>query len=77
MPSYALDAVRRFTGLLATVQRVVAKKAQHSAVGRDIEPASGSRDDVMTFQAFFAAAALAAPAVTPKDIGTQLTPAPS
>ena len=43
----------------------MAQQAQHSAIARYIEPARRSRDDVMTFEAFFAAAAL----TPPQDIG--------
>ena len=55
----------------------MAQQAQRSAIARHIEPARRSRNDVMTFELFFAAASSAAPTVTPKDIGSQLTPAPS
>ena len=55
----------------------MAQQAQHSAIARYIEPARRSRDDVMTFEAFFAAAALTPPTVTPQDIGPQFSPAPS
>ena len=54
----------------------MAQHAKHSAIARYIEPARRSRDDVMTFEAFFAAAALTPPAITPQDIGPQPTPAP-
>ena len=60
----------------APVERVMAHQAQRPAVARHIEPARRARDDVMTFQFFFAAASLAAPTVTTKDIGSQLAPAP-
>ena len=55
----------------------MAQQAQRPAIARYIEPTRRSRDDVMTFQFFFAAASLATPTVTPKDIGSQLAPATS
>ena len=49
----------------------MAQQAQHSAIARYIEPARRSRDDVMTFEAFFAAAALTPPAITTQDVRPQ------
>ena len=48
----------------------MAKYAQHSDVGRNIEPASGARDDMVTFELFFAAAPLTT-TVTMQDERTQ------
>ena len=55
----------------------MAQHAKHSAIARYIEPARRSRNDVMTFELFFATAALTAASITPQDIGPQPTPAPS
>ena len=52
----------------------MAQHAKHSAIARYIEPARRSRNDVVTFQLFFAAAALTAAAIPPQDKGPQLTP---
>ena len=60
---------------LAPVQRVMAQNAQNSYVGRNIEPASGARDYVMRFEAFFSAAPLTT-TVTMQDERPQLPPAP-
>ena len=46
----------------------MAQHAKHSAIARYIEPARRGRDDVMTFEAFFAAASSAAPAVPPEAL---------
>ena len=61
---------------LAPVQRVMAQNAQNSYVGRNIEPASRSRDDVMSFKSIRPPASSAAPTITMQDIGPQLSPAP-
>ena len=56
-------------GNLAPVQAIVTRHAQRSTVGRDIEPARRARNYVMALQFFFAATALAAPAITSQDGG--------
>ena len=54
----------------------MARQAERPAVGRRIESASRARNDVVTFELFVAAAALAAPAIPTKYKGPQLTPTP-
>ena len=58
------------------MERIVAKDTKAPDVGRNIEPASGARENMMTFEAFFAPTSLAPTAVTSQNVSPQLSPAP-
>ena len=65
----------RLDGASATVNLIVANLTKNPAIARNIQTASGSRNQMVAFEAFFAEAALTAPAIALEAIGPQLAPA--